>query len=283
MTFPNNKTSGTKKRRSKKKCPHGSSCKFIHEYQHQLEFSHDNEAPKPSFEPFAGLGQAIATTEQRLPQQSKPKIPIKPPPIPSNTELIDLCDSDSDDDVIPIAVVTRKRPRPMPKSDDLPGLQEQQSVLQKQLDLQREQELQLSQASIQSSKEHSRQKEICKLSSESEQIQRKEQKSEQNLVELDPEPIEGAKDVITVAFKLPRKCTTQRIIRRFHYTATGEQLDLFLQSRANDELLGVHKWQICQVTNHAKIDSETRLVDLDLFPRGLVIVKELENDQLDWL
>lgn len=27
----------------KRKCPHGKSCKYQHEYQHQLEFSHDDE------------------------------------------------------------------------------------------------------------------------------------------------------------------------------------------------------------------------------------------------
>jgi hypothetical protein len=111
------------------------------------------------------------------------------------------------------------------------------------------------------------------------------QRQEQATQALEEEPPTSDTTAVTVAFKLPRRCAPQRLIRRFSSKATAEQLHLYLQSRSDDELKGIDKWQLRQVVGHTEIPthSTSSLNELGLVPRGLLVVKEIEHEQDEWL
>lgn len=54
----------------RKECEHGKSCPYINEYQHQLEFSHDNQFIKPVQKRdetiFSGKGNRIGSSNSAL-------------------------------------------------------------------------------------------------------------------------------------------------------------------------------------------------------------------------
>ena len=53
----------------KKVCPEGASCPYVHEYQHDLEYSHpekpqQGQKQEPTFVPFSGKGRVLGTASQ---------------------------------------------------------------------------------------------------------------------------------------------------------------------------------------------------------------------------
>jgi hypothetical protein len=92
--------------------------------------------------------------------------------------------------------------------------------------------------------------------------------------QLDPEPTDK-KDCATVAFRLPSRCSKNRIERKFHIDASADQLLVFLHGCK--ELQDISKWTLREVLGGKEIKAESLLRDLELAPRGLVIVREEES------
>lgn len=86
---------------------------------------------------------------------------------------------------------------------------------------------------------------------------------------LEPEPPES-ENTATIAFRLPSRCSTARLIRRFHKTASADQLTTFLKSC--EQLASVRKWSLRTVIGGSEILPTQSLKDLGLIPRGIVVV-----------
>ena len=124
--------------------------------------------------------------------------------------------------------------------------------------------------------------ELRKAIQESEQLFEEKQKLDRDIerteaqAKLEPEPNEGADDVATVAFRLPIKCSTTRLTRRFSRYASATQLMLYLKTC--DELRCVENWKLHKVVRgQTEVSCSQTINDLDLFPRGVLIVKDLDK------
>ena len=94
--------------------------------------------------------------------------------------------------------------------------------------------------------------------------------------ELKPEPKEGVPNVATIAFRLPTRCTKSRLNRRFCCQDNVTQLMLFLKSC--EELRCIESWKLYQVVHgHKEVSVNQTIDDLGLYPRGILIVKDLDT------
>jgi len=122
--------------------------------------------------------------------------------------------------------------------------------------------------------------EMKRAQEERENIEEEEKKSQEErtrnaaLLKLQPEPV-NSEDPATIAFRLPSKCSCSRITRKFERTAKAEQLILYLQSC--DELRGITNWSLHEVVGQRDILPSQTLLNLNLVPRGVVVVKDLDR------
>ena len=103
----------------------------------------------------------------------------------------------------------------------------------------------------------------------------KDEQKQEAISRLEPEPNCTDEDYILVAFKLPRKCKTSRLSRRFSKSAKMDQLFYFL--RASDELDKIKHWHLkVGLTSNGSIidinDGSKYISQFGLSPRGLILV-----------
>ena len=103
----------------------------------------------------------------------------------------------------------------------------------------------------------------------------KERKKLEATSKLESEPSSNEKSCITIAFKLPRRCKTSRLSRRFSTSAKADQLFNFLL--ASDELNKIKNWHLQlgfmgSANSIYRKDGDKFLSDYGLSPRGLIIV-----------
>lgn len=103
----------------------------------------------------------------------------------------------------------------------------------------------------------------------------KERKKLEATSKLESEPSSNEKSCITIAFKLPRRCKTSRLSRRFSTSAKADQLFYFLL--ASDELNKIKNWHLQlgfmgSANSIYRKDGDKFLSDYGLSPRGLIIV-----------
>lgn len=122
--------------------------------------------------------------------------------------------------------------------------------------------------------------EMKRAQEEREKTEEEEKKSQEEMkrnaafLKLQPEPV-NCEDAATIAFRLPSKCICSRITRKFERTAKAEQLILYLQSC--DELCGITNWSLHEVVGQRDILPSQTLLNLNLVPRGVVVVKDLDR------
>mmetsp|Transcript_19528 Transcript_19528/g.25290 ORF Transcript_19528/g.25290 Transcript_19528/m.25290 type:complete len:315 (-) Transcript_19528:23-967(-) len=112
---------------------------------------------------------------------------------------------------------------------------------------------------------------------ESEAKDRAKEEERQKVVlareKLEPEPNHSNVDCVHIAFRLPRRCSSSRIERRFNKYSLGEQLRYFVTTRT--EMSRLKNWSLTLgfVSNgNDKFDERKTLAELGLSPRGLIVV-----------
>jgi hypothetical protein len=88
--------------------------------------------------------------------------------------------------------------------------------------------------------------------------------------QLQPEPTDTS--FATVAFRLPTRCSKNRIERKFRDDAGADQLMAFLHGC--EELQDIDKWSLWEVVGGKHIEADKLLRDLGLVPRGIVVVRD---------
>jgi hypothetical protein len=110
--------------------------------------------------------------------------------------------------------------------------------------------------------------ESSRLAEEEKQSAR-ERERQHYVAQLEPEPT-YKKDCVTVAFRLPSRCSKNRIERKFHIDAGADQLLAFLHGCK--ELQDISEWTLREVLGGKEIEADKSLRDLELVPRGMVVV-----------
>jgi hypothetical protein len=104
--------------------------------------------------------------------------------------------------------------------------------------------------------------------------QRARERERQHYAEqLQPEPM--GTSFATVAFRLPSRCSKNRIERKFRVDAGADQLLAFLHGC--EELQDISEWTLWEVVGGKEIEADKLLRDLGLVPRGILVVRDEES------